>query len=387
MRILWLASWYPNRTHTSTGDFIERQANALAPFVKELVVIFVCKDESLAAGKKEIVKVKSATFTCYIGYYGGKKADGFWQKYQSHRQYQQLQMELYSSAYPNGQQPDLVHVQVAMRAGMLALHLNKTKGIPYLVTEHWSGYFSNSLYNLSNLGNWYRWYNKRVLKKCSLLLPVSQHLGGQITQQFVNKPIQVLPNVVDTSLFCYCPPPSIAYTFLHPSYMDHPKNVAGMLEAAAQLQNEGLDFRLQLVGAKPPALMARAEALGVLNNTVFFEDEIPYAAVALRMQQSHALLMFSHYENQPCIVLEALCSGRPVLSSRVGGIPEVVNPSNGILVEPGDVQALAAAMKQMICGDVTFDGASIAQLAAQQFNYAVVGQQLVEVYKKIKPTG
>ena len=115
----------------------------------------------------------------------------------------------------------------------------------------------------------------------------------------------------------------------------------------------------------------------------FFENEIPYAEVAWRMQQSSALLMFSRYENLPCIVLEALCCGLPVISSRVGGLAEVVNNSNGLLVEKENITELVKAMQQMIAGYQQYSRPAIAAAAGALYNYAMVGNSIVDAYSGI----
>ena len=68
MNVLWLASWYPNRTNPFNGDFIERHAKAVAPFVNRLTVIAAAKDETLAYGASEIVCTKQDNITTYIIY-------------------------------------------------------------------------------------------------------------------------------------------------------------------------------------------------------------------------------------------------------------------------------------------------------------------------------
>ena len=67
--------------------------------------------------------------------------------------------------------------------------------------------------------------------------------------------------------------------------------------------------------------------------------------VARALDESWALLLPSRSEGTPRIVLEALCRGRAVIGSRVGGLPDVVEDGqNGILVEPGDVAGIADAL-------------------------------------------
>jgi glycosyltransferase involved in cell wall biosynthesis len=114
---------------------------------------------------------------------------------------------------------------------------------------------------------------------------------------------------------------------------------------------------------------------------LFFEAAVPYDEVARQMQLSSVLLLFSRYENLPCVLLEALCCGLPVVSSRVGGIGEVINDSNGILVESGNVEQLAAAMIGIIENYKIYDRASIAKEALAMYNYEAVGKKYLSVYQ------
>jgi hypothetical protein len=75
INVLWLASWYPNRTDIFTGDFIERHAFAVSAFVK-LTVLVVIKDDLLKAGEVEIEKTESTNLVVYKVYYGIAKLGG-----------------------------------------------------------------------------------------------------------------------------------------------------------------------------------------------------------------------------------------------------------------------------------------------------------------------
>jgi glycosyltransferase involved in cell wall biosynthesis len=67
------------------------------------------------------------------------------------------------------------------------------------------------------------------------------------------------------------------------------------------------------------------------------------------LEQTDMLVLPSYAENLPMVILEAFAHGVPVISTPVGAIPEVVIPErNGLLVDPGDVPALAAAIRRLI---------------------------------------
>ncbi len=102
--------------------------------------------------------------------------------------------------------------------------------------------------------------------------------------------------------------------------------------------------------------------------------EISYEEVGKELRNADALIMFSYYENMPCVILEALCTGIPVIASDVGGIREVVNPDNGILVEAGKETQLFEAMKEMISNYELYEKDLISQHAKEQFSYQTIGK-------------
>ncbi len=404
MNVVWLASWFPSRINISVGDFIERHAYAVAANVDQLSVIVVLKDDAMPVNSVEIQQIKVGNLTIYTAYYGKSFWGGSIGKLLSQRKYLLLQNKIFKQIISTEGKPDLVHVQVAMKAGLFARKLKKKWGIPYIVTEHWSGYNMDCKPNIFDMGKLFLRLNMAVLKDAAMLLPVSQNLGNTITNNFVKMPYTVVPNVVDTKHFFYKPytntplfplienaainPVESANTtaifqFIHPSYMNYPKNPEGILHACKLLKGRGCSFIVQMIGNTNAALLLLAEELGLLNSFVFFEDEIKYVAVAKKMQESNALLMFSRYENLPCIILEALCCGLPVVSSRVGGIGEVVNENNGILVQAGNTEQLVQAMQQMIDTYQSYNRPAIAASAAALFSYRVVGKTISNIYQNV----
>lgn len=376
--VLWLVSWYPCRTDNFNGDYIERHAKAVAGFTP-LIILFITKDLSLKKGQTFIEKEVSGNLTVYRGFYG-PSFFSFSEKLFSLINYFLLQKKIFSQIKKDQGLPGIVHVHMAFKAGIFARYLKIIYKIPYILTEHWTGYYPkspNSIYksDILTIG-----FTKRIIKGASLLLPVAHKLGTTINQ-FSPVKFKVVPNVVDTNLFFYKPAVPNKFKFIHPSTMSYVKNPEGILRAVIELNSLGYESELIMIGGVSDNLLEQAEQSGALNKYIFFKKEIPYVQVASEMQQASALVLFSRFENLPCVILEALCCGLPVVSSDVGGIKEVINDSNGILVQSENEVELINAMKKMLDKRHHFNHEKISKDASSKFNYSVVGKQIVDVYE------
>ncbi|MDX6369089.1 MAG: hypothetical protein QOG93_591 [Gaiellaceae bacterium] len=125
------------------------------------------------------------------------------------------------------------------------------------------------------------------------------------------------------------------------------KRTDDILVAFKRLRDSGVDAVLCLVGDGPdrPELERRAHELGVIRDTVFLgyqEDVAPFYSAF------DALILPSSNEGTPVSAIEALAAGRPVVATRVGGVPDVVRDGeDGFLVEAGDTDELADRLEQL----------------------------------------
>ncbi|NEO98479.1 MAG: glycosyltransferase family 4 protein [Symploca sp. SIO2E9] len=120
-----------------------------------------------------------------------------------------------------------------------------------------------------------------------------------------------------------------------------------LIEAAAQLAAEGLKFKLVLVGDGPLRLQieTRIAQLG-LQEQVEITGWASNSEVQRQILDSRALVLPSFAEGLPVVIMEALALSRPVISTYVAGIPELVESGTcGWLVPPGSVEALTIAMR------------------------------------------
>jgi glycosyltransferase involved in cell wall biosynthesis len=134
------------------------------------------------------------------------------------------------------------------------------------------------------------------------------------------------------------------------------KNPVLLLDAAVRWQDLDPRPRLVIAGEGPLGQQLRAQAAALGVDAVFpgHVTDVPALLAAAAV-----FVLPSHWEGQPLILQEALRAGRPVVATRVGGVPELAGPDAALLVPPGDAAALAAAIRSVLS-----DQALAARLAA-----------------------
>lgn len=128
------------------------------------------------------------------------------------------------------------------------------------------------------------------------------------------------------------------------------KGLSYLLEALANPTCQ--DIFLDVVGEGNARLNYEAQCtrLGI-SSRVTFHGQLHGADLADRYRASYALVQPSTIDNLPITIIEAMATGLPVIASRVGSIPSIVDDGvNGYLVEPGDVSALVEAITAL-CSD------------------------------------
>jgi glycosyltransferase involved in cell wall biosynthesis len=125
------------------------------------------------------------------------------------------------------------------------------------------------------------------------------------------------------------------------------KRVPDVLLAFRRLRDRGVNARLCLVGDGPDreAVEQRAHDLGVARHTLFVGYQRDVAAYYSFFD---AFVLTSANEGTPVVAIESLAAARPVVATRVGGTPDVVEDgADGMLVPVGDVEAIAAALETL----------------------------------------
>lgn len=380
-KILWLCSWYPSKLDLFNGDFIQRHAKAAAAF-NDIYVIYVAGDNTRKADKKEREISKSDGLTEHIVYF--PVSTSFTGKIRAHFKYLFVFKQAIRRYLVENGKPDLVHVHVPMKAGILALWLKKRYKVPFIITEHYGIYNEetgkDSYLKRSRI---FRNYTRRIFQQASVFVTVSKFLAEGVNRMVGQIHHTLVHNTVDTDFFFFEPKDQSSFRFIHVSNMVPLKNAEGILRAFKTYIAKGGRATLRLVGNPDDSLPNYAASLGLNGDIVSFTGLLSYRQVAAEMQKSDCLILFSNIENSPCVIGEALCCGLPVIGSNVGGIPELVNSDNSILISPGNEDELVAAMIKITSVPEKYDRKKIAETASGKFSYLAIGEQLDAIYRKI----
>jgi glycosyltransferase involved in cell wall biosynthesis len=288
------------------------------------------------------------------------------------------------------EQFDLVHINVLSRTAVPALLLKFFKGIPYIITEHWSRYLHEKG---SYKGFIRKGFTKFVVKNASAITSVSLFLkNGMIERELRNENFYVIPNTVNTALFTLKGKQRTSgkKRFIHISnFNDTVKNTSAILRAIAWISQTRTDFECHFIGGREPyreQTERYASQLQVLDKFVFFDGILRGSEFVKAIQQSDFLVMFSNYESFCVVILECLACGKPFLSSNAGGIPEFFTPESGRLINVGDETSLQLYLNFMLDHFQEYDSHGMREYILKKFSYEVVGKQYYDLYNLVSHT-
>jgi glycosyltransferase involved in cell wall biosynthesis len=278
-------------------------------------------------------------------------------------------------------EPALIHGNVFYPAGEMSTYMKTKLNVPLVFTEHWTIYREDKKHEFTPV---IQQSIAKAVKETDAIMPVSRELVGCMKSHGLDGNYQVVNNAVDTKLFYPVVKPDRERTvFLHVSnFHILAKNTEGILTAfsRAQLQNAELviagdgDFKRLRKHCKEHELD--------LSN-VRFVGPLDYHEVAAIMQESDVFVLFSNFENLPCVITEAHCCGLPVITTAVGGIPEMMNEGNGIMVNRENIDQLVEAFKTMNANFSSYNKTQIAEEAQARYSYESIGAQFDKVYLRV----
>jgi glycosyltransferase involved in cell wall biosynthesis len=190
-----------------------------------------------------------------------------------------------------------------------------------------------------------------VLPLCAEVAALSPLLARQCQQMLSlpDKQLSVLPILIEdirNGPPAQPRPSTTDITIGFAARIEHLKGPMVLLEAFASASQTCDRLRLMIAGAGTleQKLIARARSLGVASRCEFVGVYTKPEQRKSFMQLLDIFALPSLSEGTPNSIIEAMLHGVPVIASAVGGIPDIIPPETGILVPPGDIEALGEAI-------------------------------------------
>jgi len=373
LKVLFITAWYPTKENPISGIFVREHAKAVSIIGDEVVVIHSERSRRYIKGLYKVSEmVEEGIRTLRISYFPSPLRP------LNYLFYLWGILRISSRLLHTGFKPEVIHAHI-FSAGVPAVILGRLCGIPVVITEHWHGFPQKKLNLMETLTA------KMAMNHAHWILPVSRCLQKGIEAYGIKGRFEIVPNIVDTALF-YPAGKEQKHNnqkkLLFVGSLSPIKGLPFLFQALAKLQKVEHNWQLDIVGDGPGRREYEhlAATLGLTGKVTFYGLKCKLE-VGEFMRRADLLILPSIWENLPCVIIEAMASGLPIISTCTGGIPEIVDQHIGVLVPPCDPDKLSEALLGMIESLGRFDHAAISK-KADRYRPEAVGRLIHSVYER-----
>jgi glycosyltransferase involved in cell wall biosynthesis len=279
----------------------------------------------------------------------------------------------------------LVHIHLASRASFwrkfIVCTMARMRGRPYVLHLHGAEF---SMFYHQECGAFSKWVVRRTLERAALVLALSGQWQDVLRGIAPRATVQTLPNAVALR---DVPPPvaeGAPLRIVFAGRIGDRKGAFELLRAFTRLASKYPTATLVCAGdGEGERLQQLAGELGVADR-LECPGWLNAEQMAGELRRASIFALPSHNEGVPIALLEAMSHSLPAITTPVGGIPEVVeNGRNGILVKPGDVDAIEAALEKLLQSSAERQrlGAAARATIAERYSLDSVVERLAGLYR------
>jgi glycosyltransferase involved in cell wall biosynthesis len=242
-----------------------------------------------------------------------------------------------------------LHAHFAGMAARTAFWINQFFGIPYSFTAHANDIFAPRDFVVSL---------PKLLANAAAIVTVSDYAAEFLRNRFpeVSSKVYRIYNGVDLSRFHPVDFGGGIPAIVSIGRLIEKKGFADLISACRLLKPRGHDFVCEIIGEGPLESVLRSQISGDgLESCVKLVGPRTQSQILLSLSQATIFVLpctreeSGGMDNLPTVIMEAMAAGLPVISTSLGGIPEMVeNEFNGILVPEHDPKAISAAIEYLI---------------------------------------
>ncbi len=384
-----MPSWYPSQVDPTAGTFFRDRAKILQRYGFKVVVITSLIHSHKMLYRSDHPPLISASQGREQGVLTYRQESINWfpkLPLLTHLFYQQRIISLFKRAVTTQGAPQMVFINSSLWAGAAMGRFLMQQGIPYVISEHLKEFLPPV-----RLTYLQRKCINRAYRYTHGIIATSTALKKAIAAQFpeARGKLTVIPNPAEVTAFEIhhsFPSPGL-FRFVAIALFRPEKRLEILIRAFAQIADYQPGITLDLIGdgALRQDLKALAQELGI-SRQVSFCGYLSKTAVARKLAQMHCLVLSSEEETFGVALVEAMAAGLPVIATRCGGPQDIIRPETGMLVEPNNVKALAAAMIGMMENYAQYSPDQIRAVAEKHYSDRAFASAINQLFNKIKQT-
>ncbi|HPI30853.1 MAG TPA: glycosyltransferase [Bacteroidales bacterium] len=400
-KILIIPSWYPEINNRVKGNNFREQALL---FEEDFDVFII----SVSPRKKSLLKVLFSWFRKKFEYYeipqppkgiGIKylqiKMPGFFSFISAYAEFCEninhklmckfVYLSLKKIIGEKKWSPDFMHARSTVQGGIVANYLSDKFNIPFIISEH-------QVFLLHSYSEFLRDLIAYAMHRAKYVLAVSEHQKRQILlNKMVCNPV-VVGNMIDDDLFTIKNYKKDVFNILVITYPHYIKDNATLFKAIKILMtNQVRDFKVSIIGGDNERtelinhenpLYKQAESYGVLE-FVEILNQVEREKLPEIINKSDLLVSTSIAETFGIACCEAMMCGVPVIATANGGIDDIINDKNGVLIPIKDYKALAKAIMQIKNKEIDFDPEEIRNSVVNKYGKIAFKNRLSSIYNNL----
>ncbi len=276
--------------------------------------------------------------------------------------------------------PDLIHAHFGVWAGYAARLVKRMYGIRYVLTEHASSI------NAKQVSHGQERTLRKAYASAERIICVGTMLAKNLAAYTTYEKIRVIPNFVNTETFSFShriTEKEKQFVFISVGNLTRRKGFNELIHAFNQVFADKPQVSLVIAGDGPEfyPLLKLIDYAG-LKGRVHLTGNLTREQLAWCLSESDAFVLASHSETFGIVVIEAMATGLPAISTICGGPEDIILPATGFLVEPRDTVGLAQKMQQMYDEYEQFDKELIRQSIIERFDTREASKLLISVYQQ-----
>ncbi|MCC6837423.1 MAG: glycosyltransferase [Bacteroidia bacterium] len=377
LNVLFLTKWYPNKLDIQLGVFVRKHAKAAGLFNNvSLIYLFAAPE---LTGKYSVKFSQEHGFNEYIVLF--KKNTSIFGGLINPLRYFIVSLKVIKQVEKAHGKIDLIQANMLTRSGFIAWWQYVTKGIPYVVMEHWTGYSSGKYLKQSFLK---KLLGKFIVKRSQKVMVVSRALKEQMLKLGFENSFDVIPNVIENIELAKKEKEDVIKILTVADQYDAHKNISGILQLAKKISNDPkLKFHWDIIGGGPDEYKLREMANQMnLNQYVSFHGRQTNEYVYEQYKKADFVVINSRLETFSVVAAEALVNGKPIVTTICGGPEEFVTKAQGILIKKDDPELLEMAVRKMMMEYDHFDPVALNSYAMNLFSYKKIGEQFNSLYQE-----